>query len=333
MAANSSSVKSRRCTAATLSSTCCTLLAPMSVEVTRASRRTQASASCARLCPRSAAISFRARILSQVRPRCESGSRDLSCARPRAGGNAVEVPVGQQPLGQRREGDAADALPLEHVQQLRLDPAVEHRVRGLVDQQRSAELTQDLCGLGGVSGGVGRHPDIERLAGPHRSVEGTHRLLERRLGVRPVVVEDVDVVQPQPLQRCVQAGGQVLPRPEVAIGAGPHVPAGLGRDDQLVAVAGEVLGQDAAHVALRRPVGRSVVVGQVEVGDAEVERPPHHRPLVLHRLVVPEVVPEAQRDGRQLQAAAAAAAVGLDGVAVVGGDVAHDKNLALAYDF
>ena len=49
--------------------------------------------------------------------------------------DAVQVLVREHPLGQRREGDAPDAHLAERVEQLRLDPAVEHVVRGLVDEE------------------------------------------------------------------------------------------------------------------------------------------------------------------------------------------------------
>ena len=207
------------------------------------------------------------------------------------------------------------------VQEPVLDPAVEHRVRGLVDQQRRAQLAQDRHRLAGARGRVGRDAHVARLALADGGVQGAHGLLQRRVRVEPVVVEDVDPVQPHPLERLVQRAQQVLARAQVAVGAGPHVPARLGRDHQLVAVAGEVLAEDAAEVGLGRPVGRAVVVGQVEVGDAEVERAPQDVALGLERLVVAEVVPQAERDRREVEAAAADAAVGHAPVAAGGGNV------------
>ena len=53
----------------------------------------------------------------------------------------------------------------------------------------------------------------------------------RRLGVEAVRVEDVDVVEPHPRQALVEAREHVLARAPLAVGAGPHVVAGLGRDD------------------------------------------------------------------------------------------------------
>ena len=57
-------------------------------------------------------------------------------------------------------------------------------------------------------------------------------------GIEMMVVEDVDVVEAEPPQALIEAGEEILARPEIAIGTGPHVPTGLGRDDELVAIAG-----------------------------------------------------------------------------------------------
>ena len=107
----------------------------------------------------------------------------------------------------------------------------------------------------------------------------------------------------------VEAAEQVLARAPLAVRAGPHVVPGLGRDHQLVAVGLEVLGEDPAEVDLGAPVRRPVVVGEVEVGDPEVERAAQDRAAGRQRPVVAEVLPQAERDRRQLQAAAPAAAV------------------------
>jgi hypothetical protein len=80
-----------------------------------------------------------------------------------------------------------------------------------------------------------------------------------------------------------------------------------------------------AEVGLGGAVGRPVVVGQVEVRDAEVERPPQGRPLPLERHVVAEVVPETEADRREVEAAAARPAVGHRVVAVVGCAVGHPR--------
>src|SRR6185295_2426517 len=70
-----------------------------------------------------------------------------------------------------------------------------------------------------------------------------------------------------------------------------------------------------------RAVGRPVVVGQVEVGHAEVERAAQDGALGAERLVVTEVVPQPERYRRQQQPAATRAAIAQVLVTVRGGDI------------
>ena len=70
--------------------------------------------------------------------------------------------------------------------------------------------------------------------------------------------------------------------------------AGLAGDDQLVAMAGEVLDQDAADVFLGGAGWRAVVVGEIEVGHAAVERAAHDPAGLLEIIDVAEIVPESQ---------------------------------------
>ena len=56
----------------------------------------------------------------------------------RVGGNAVEILAGEKPLGERRKGDATDAEIGERVEMPALDPAVDHGIGRLVDEQRRA---------------------------------------------------------------------------------------------------------------------------------------------------------------------------------------------------
>ena len=193
---------------------------------------------------------------------------------------------------------------VEGVLEAVLHPAVQDRVRRLVDQQRRAELLQrGERGFRLLRRVVG-NARVKRLPRPDGGVEGAHRLLDRRLRVRAVRVEDVEVVQAGAREALVQAGEEVLARAPLAVRAVPHQVARLGRHQDLVAVRAEVGGVVPAEVRLGRAGRRAVVVGQVEVRHAEVERPAQHRALDVERLVVPEVVPQAERHGGQLQPAA-----------------------------
>ena len=194
-----------------------------------------------------------------------------------------------------------------------------------MDEQRRAQPAQDLGRLRRALGRVGRDARVERLALAHGGVERAERLLHRRAGVAPVRVEDVDVLEAHAPQALVEAREQVLPRAEVAVGPRPHVVAGLRRDHELVAIGREILLQQAPERLLRRAVGRAVVVGEVEVRDAEVERAAHDRAARLERPIGAEVLPQAERDRRQQQPSPPAAVVAHAVVAVGGGYVRHAR--------
>ncbi len=186
-----------------------------------------------------------------------------------------------------------------------------------MDQQGGAQVAHDRRRAGRLLRRVRRDTGVQRLARADGPVQRAHGLLQRRVRVGAVVVEDVDVLQAHPPQGLVEAGGEVLARAEVAVGAVPHRPTGLGGDDELVAVRPQVLGHDPAEVDLRAAGGRAVVVGEVDVADTQVECPPQDRPLGLQGPVVAEVVPQAEGDRRQVEAAASTAAV-VHGLVAVG---------------
>ena len=183
------------------------------------------------------------------------------------------------------------------------------------------------AGVGTVLRRVGGDPHVARLPLAHGGVERSHGLLQGRLRVEPVGVEDVDVLEPEPLEAGVEAAQQVLARTSVAVRAGPHVVAGLGGHDQLVSVRGQITVQNLAGVGLGRPVGRPVVVGQIEMGDPEVEGPGQHGPDLVRGSGVAEILPQAERDHRKFETAATASAVGHPVIAVCGCAVGHGQNL------
>ena len=192
-----------------------------------------------------------------------------------------------------------------------------------MDEQRRPEVAQDRSSLTRLLRRVGRDADVERLALAHRGVQRAHGLLERSLRIEPVRVEDVHVVDTHAQETLIEAREQVLARPPLPVRPGPHVVARLRRQDQLVAVGGEVASEQAAEVLLRRAVRWTVVVGEIEVRDAEVECAPEDGAARIQRTIVAEVVPEAQRDGGQEQPTPAAAVVAQAVVAIVGRNVRH----------
>lgn len=148
-----------------------------------------------------------------------------------------------------------------------------------------------------------------------------------------MAVEDVDVREAQPLQGLVKRGQQVFTGAEVAVRARPHRVAGLGGDDELVAIGGEVFAENPPEGFLGGARDGAVVVREVEVCHAEVEGAQRDRARDGRVVDAPEIVPEAERDLREVQAGAAATGLeGGVGVARVGGGV-HARNQAGVDDF
>ncbi|MNM92325.1 hypothetical protein D3C81_1046530 [compost metagenome] len=136
-----------------------------------------------------------------------------------------------------------------------------------------------------------------------------------------MVIEDVHIVEPEPAQALVQAGKQVFGAAAVAVGAVPHHVARLAGDDQLVSVGGQTALEHAAEGGFGGAWRWPVVVGEIEVGDPQIERLMHHG---LHPGgIAPgtKVVPEPEADAGQAQAVATGGSVSLALVAIRRGEV------------
>ena len=117
-----------------------------------------------------------------------------------------------------------------------------------------------------------RQPKIFHFPFLNQIFHCSSNIFDRYVRVNAVLIEQIDVVDPKPLQRRLAGGHQRLAAAPFAIGAGPHPIAGLGRDDELVPVGPEVLAHHASKIGLGAAVGRTVVVGEIEMRDAAVER-------------------------------------------------------------
>ena len=156
----------------------------------------------------------------------------------------------------------------------------------------------------GALRGVGADAHVARLARAHRRVQRTHGLLERRVRVEPMGVEDVHVVQPQAREDSGRGSASRYLRDPGSRRGRATCPAGLGGDHQLLAVGPRGGRRGDARSSPPRTRWRPVVVGQVEVGDAQVERASDDGTLAGEGSVLAEVVPQPERDGGQLEAAA-----------------------------
>ena len=109
---------------------------------------------------------------------------------------------GQNPLGQRRKDDLADAFALAQRNDFFFNPAPDHVVVRLVGDQRVQARAPDVVhGMRDLAGAPLGNACIEDLALPRQVVERDQRLFQRRLGVIPVALVKVNVVRAEPLQR------------------------------------------------------------------------------------------------------------------------------------
>ena len=102
-------------------------------------------------------------------------------------------------------------------------------------------------------------------------VERTHCLFERSFRVGTVAVEDIHIIEPHALEGCIQAGKHIFARAPFAIGTGPHIVACFRGDDELIAIWMKILFEQCAEIFFGRAGRRTVVVGEVEMRDAEIE--------------------------------------------------------------
>src|SRR3984885_14639415 len=224
-------------------------------------------------------------VTSQRAPKGRSGARR----------DPVQVAVGEEALRQNGKSDASDSFSLEDIEKAVFDPAIEHGVRGLMDEQRSAQSAQDSDRLRRALVRIGGNAHVERLPRRDCGMKSAERLLKGCLCIKVVVVEDVDVVEAQPAQTLIEACEEIFPRSKVAIGARPHVPAGLGGDDEFVAILAEVLAEDPSEIRLGTAIRGPIVVGQIKMGDTQVEGTPQDGALSLERSVITEVLPQPKR--------------------------------------
>ena len=135
------------------------------------------------------------------------------------------------------------------------------------------------------------------------------------------MVEDVDVVGAEVAQTVVERGQDRLAGAAFEIRARTDRVACLGRQDEFVPVRREVLGEHGAEVLLGCAMRRAVAVGVVEVGDAQVERVQDDLPLRLETVVATELLPQAEREGGQIESGISGAAIRDLLVAVFGSGV------------
>ena len=209
--------------------------------------------------------------------------------------------AGEEPASERAVRDEADAELAQRREDLLFRVARPDRVLGL-------EGRNGMHCVGAADGGGRRlgEPEIADLALRHQLAHRADRLLDRRIGVDPVLVVEVYVIDAEPGERSLAGLADVLGPPvDAALGrvVGVAHDAELGGDDGSVAPTGQrlahqylvrvgpvhVRGVEEGHTELEGAVDRGdrllVVAFPVEVRHAHAPQPlaRHHEALVPER--------------------------------------------------
>ena len=164
---------------------------------------------------------------------------------------------------------------------------------------------------------VVRQANVKCFARRHGLRERAHRFFERRVRVHAVMIENVDVVKTHAHEALVEARVQIFAAAPVAVRARPHIIACFRRDDELVAVRTEIFAEQPSKILFSAAIGRPVIVREVEIRDAVVERRAHERFHLLVARRVAEVVPKTERHARQAQPTPPARGVGHSVIAML----------------
>ncbi|CAB4585633.1 unannotated protein [freshwater metagenome] len=179
-----------------------------------------------------------------------------------------------------------------------------------MDEERDSHVLQDGVCSSSLILVVVRDSRIQRSARVHSCGESTHGFFKWRVWVESVRIEDVDVVETHSGEALVERGEQILARTPLAVGAGPHIEAGLARDNQLVAIRRKIRRENLPENALGRSGRRAVIVGEIDVGHTLVESAEDDVALHTAIAVVTKVVPEPERHSWQLDSTSPAAGIG-----------------------
>ena len=118
-----------------------------------------------------------------------------------------------------------------------------------------------------------------------------NRLFNWRVWVGAVMIKYINVFKFHALMALIDAGHKIFAAAMIAIGALPHIIACLGGNDQLVTVRAPVSFHMSAEVALSFAIGRTGIVGKVEVCDAAVKCGAQNAPLNAERGDITEIMP------------------------------------------
>src|SRR3982751_2599148 len=111
------------------------------------------------------------------------------------------------------------------------------------------------------------------------------------------MIKDVCIINAHSLQTLIETGEQIFLSASISIWSGPHRVTRLRGNKKFVAVATEVTFQDLAQCLFRSTCRWSVIIREVEMGDAMIECSEQNFPAFFKRVIRPEILPQSDGKG------------------------------------
>ena len=208
-----------------------------------------------------------------LKPRCAAFSKT------RIFGNAVEILICKKALIKRWEyGKAEVVVEAVFIEIVTFHPAIEHWIWRLIYYERCSQLFEYFLNFCGLLSVVIWNSDVESLALSYRIVKRKRSFFKRCVGIKNVMIVDVNIIELQASEALVERGCKVFSWAVlVAVRSVPHFIARLCGNAKLVTVFPHTTVENLAEVFFRTSViGMSVIVGYIKMSNAEIECGMHH---------------------------------------------------------
>src|SRR5690606_36042644 len=125
-------------------------------------------------------------------------------------------------------------------------------------------------------------------------IQGHHGLFQRSIGIEPMRIKNIYIIDPHPLKTLIAACDQIFTASPFPIRSGPHIITRLGGNHQFITMAAEVFPENSSESNLRTPSRRPVIICQVKMCNAQIESLMTDCLFVPVSKIVSEIMPQTQ---------------------------------------
>ena len=206
--------------------------------------------------------------------------------------DSIQVSVCEHSLRQRTErNNPLSLLCSSLLQTIFLNRSVKNIIRILINDKRTVQFFQNICGAFHCLTIVVGDSNIQCLSASDNLCQSLHSLLQRSLRIHSVMIENIYIIQAKTFQALVKTGDQILTASPVSIRSRPHIIACLCADDQLISVCRKFLSQDFSKIFLRTSRLWAIVVCKVKMCNSIIKCCEAHLLHILINTGISEIMP------------------------------------------